>query len=68
VQQLLGEDFWAMASVRPIHRWPSIPKAELMEALLGKCPKVIRSDEATGETEVFGKTRYYVKARIPITC
>jgi beta-lactamase superfamily II metal-dependent hydrolase len=47
VQEVLGNGFWAAASVTPHGRFTSIPKRELLEALRAKTDpgKVVRSDE-----------------------
>ena len=45
VEQTIGEDFWAMASVKPVAQWKSIPRAPLVEALKKRTKKFVRSDE-----------------------
>jgi len=42
---LAGRTLWgAVASVRPIDRWPQIPKQELLTALHRRATRVVRSD------------------------
>jgi hypothetical protein len=68
VEKVLPKEFWgAMASVRPVSTWKSIPKKELMEALKGKSRRVVRSDKVddplpTGLT----KGDLYVEATVPV--
>jgi beta-lactamase superfamily II metal-dependent hydrolase len=45
VEDIVGKDFWAMASTHHVDQWPSIPKPELLEALRARTVKVARSDK-----------------------
>lgn len=46
VEDVLGDGFAAMASVKPVKQWKFIPKAELMTELRKRSPAVVRSDRA----------------------
>jgi beta-lactamase superfamily II metal-dependent hydrolase len=46
VEDVLGDGFSAMASVKPVKQWKFIPKAELMTELRKRSPAVVRSDRA----------------------
>ena len=46
VEEVLGEGFAAMASVKPVKQWKFIPKAQLMTELRKRSPAVVRSDRA----------------------
>lgn len=67
VDDVLGKNFLAMASVRPISSFRFIPKAELLEALRKKPGKVVRSDQAdVPDPRIIKREDYYVETRIPI--
>jgi beta-lactamase superfamily II metal-dependent hydrolase len=56
VDQVLGRDFWAMASTRAMARWKQIPKPQLLTALREKSSKVVRSDKPDPEdSDVFSR-------------
>jgi beta-lactamase superfamily II metal-dependent hydrolase len=67
VEEVLADDFLAMASVRPITKFRFIPKTELMQELRKKSNKVVRSDKAdvADPPQIIRKDRY-VEAKIPI--
>jgi hypothetical protein len=55
-----------MASVRPIQEFKFIPKRELLDKLISKPGKVIRSDKPDPEApEGFLRTDIYVETYIP---
>jgi beta-lactamase superfamily II metal-dependent hydrolase len=62
-----ADPFWAMASVRPVQQWKSIPRGPLLEALRRRTRKVIRSDKP-GEGAPIGFTRHagYIRALVPL--
>lgn len=65
VDDVLHENFSAMASVRPIKKFKLIPKKELMEKLREKPGKVVRSDKPDPvDPEGFVRTDYYVETYI----
>lgn len=67
VEQVLGENFWAMASVTRVKNWPEIPREPLLEALRGKTQRVARSDEPSDASERgFTVTDFYAEIEIPI--
>jgi beta-lactamase superfamily II metal-dependent hydrolase len=67
VEKVLGKDFRAMASVKPVSNWPEIPREPLLDALRLKSDHVARSDE-TDDAGQRGFTvgEFYVETRIPI--
>jgi beta-lactamase superfamily II metal-dependent hydrolase len=67
VESLLGRDFWAMASVNPTSRWPSIPREPLMDALSAKSKKVVRSDRPEDAPSTFTRSDFYLEATVPTT-
>ncbi len=67
VEQVLGKDFWAMASVNTVANWPEIPRGPLLEALRAKNEGVARSnDPADAEARGFTVTDFYVEIEIPL--
>ena len=67
VEEVLGDDFWSMVSVRPIRRWKHIPKRELLERLAEKSDRVVRSDQPGNQ--VVGVTfedDLFADAEIPV--
>jgi beta-lactamase superfamily II metal-dependent hydrolase len=67
VEQVLGTDFWGMASVKPVKQWKGVPKKQLLEALRKRSSKVVRSDEAATQlAKGFTRGDNYVEAEIPI--
>jgi hypothetical protein len=67
VEQIIGDDFWAMASTHTVKQWPKIPKKELMKALgAKKHARVVRSDEDAHLPKGFsGQHDRYVDAKVP---
>lgn len=65
VEQIVGRDFWAMASTRHRGSWP-IPKPELMTALHKRSKKIARSDEMKKVKAPFTASAGYVEASIPV--
>lgn len=67
VEEVLGDDFWAMASVRPVSNWPQIPRGPLLDALRDKSQHVARSDELDDAGDRgFAVANFYVETEIPI--
>jgi len=64
----LPQDFWAMASVRPIQKWPEIPRGPLMQELGRRTAKIVRADRLARAVPGFtiSKDKMTVEARIPI--
>jgi beta-lactamase superfamily II metal-dependent hydrolase len=48
VEQVLPDGIAAMVSVRPVARWPEIPRGPLLERLRAKSMAVVRSDQGGG--------------------
>ncbi len=59
------EQPWALTSVRPVKKWKSVPKAELLDALLERSPRVIRSAR-TEPVPGFEQDVAWVEARLPV--
>ncbi len=57
VEQLLGQDFWAMVSTITYNQWPKVPKQELLDAMAAKTPKIVRSDRPDNLPSGFKKIR-----------
>jgi beta-lactamase superfamily II metal-dependent hydrolase len=55
VELVLGDQFLADVSTRPMARWRYIPKRELLEALRGKGGKLARSDKAEHDPPEFNR-------------
>ena len=67
VTDLLGKNFWAMASVTGMAQWPRIPKQELMKELEKKeGAKLARSDEPDGAGVDFKTGEGFIDARVPV--
>lgn len=70
VEQILGDDFWAMISVEPVKKWKSIPEPDLMDALRAKAGgKIAQSNKPREDTPggfTRGANQLYVEARIPL--
>jgi beta-lactamase superfamily II metal-dependent hydrolase len=69
VEKVLGDDFQAMASVKPTANWKEIPREPLLEALRKKNKRVIRSDKLD-DVKQLGFTsdgQLYVDAVVPLT-
>jgi beta-lactamase superfamily II metal-dependent hydrolase len=68
VEQIIGDDFWAMASTHLVKQWPQIPKKPLMKALAArKHARVVRSDEDKRLPKGFsGVQDRYIDAKVPI--
>jgi hypothetical protein len=68
VEKVLGNDFQAMASVKPTAKWQGIPREPLLKALRTKSKRVIRSDELAG-VKTLGFTtdgRFYAEAALSL--
>jgi beta-lactamase superfamily II metal-dependent hydrolase len=67
VEQVLGSEFLADVSTRPMARWKYIPKSELLLALKGKGGKVARSDKDEQDPTDFIRVEdKYVDVTIPV--
>ncbi|HXO30853.1 MAG TPA: hypothetical protein VN901_00720 [Candidatus Acidoferrales bacterium] len=67
VEQVLGNEFLADVSTRPMSRWKYIPKRELLVALKGRGGKVARSDKAEADPAEFKRVEdRYVDVSIPM--
>jgi beta-lactamase superfamily II metal-dependent hydrolase len=66
VEETIGRDFCAMASVAPMQRWPLIPKSELLSALGKRTTKIARSDrEGEAPADVFTvKQGRYIETQV----
>lgn len=65
VEEVLGDDFTAMASLWPIARFPRIPKKELMARLATKTKKLARAD-VRPTSKAFRTTDEIVETEVPI--
>ncbi|MFO0614714.1 MAG: hypothetical protein U0414_19160 [Polyangiaceae bacterium] len=65
VDECLGEDFSAMASVWPVKKFPRIPKRELLEALEAKTDRLARADVPPSSTAHFAHDEEVVVTRVP---
>ncbi len=66
VELVLGNEFLADISTRPMARWRYIPKLELLEALRGKGGKLARSDKAEHDPPEFNRVEdKYVDVEVP---
>lgn len=67
VDGLLSARFSAMASTRPMKKWPDIPRKPLLKALRQKSNRVVRSDRAdVPDPADFRRERGYVETQVPI--
>jgi beta-lactamase superfamily II metal-dependent hydrolase len=67
VEQVLGSEFLADVSTRPMSRWKYIPKRELLVALKGRGGKVARSDKAEEDPVEFKRVENrYVDVSVPM--
>lgn len=64
VEDVLGNDFIAMASTWPVARFPRIPKKELLAALAKKTDRIARADVAPPKP--FKVTDEVVSVRVPL--
>ena len=70
VEETIGRDFWAMASVKPVAQWKSIPRAPLVEALKQRTTKFVRSDQpADADTHVYHSDEegFYCETTVAVT-
>lgn len=69
VEHTIGNDFYAMASVKPVAKWKSIPRAPLVAALEKRTKKFIRSDQpenAEPGTYTSDGDGYYCETAVPV--
>jgi beta-lactamase superfamily II metal-dependent hydrolase len=68
VEDVLGGNFSAMASVKPVANWPEIPRGPLLDALRLKNQHVARSDDpADAVSRGFSVDPRFIEIEIPIT-
>lgn len=67
VDQVVGQEFWAMVSTGKVTQWPNVPKPELLAAMGKKTKKIVRSDQPqNAPQQVFTLIREgVIEARIP---
>ena len=68
VENVLPSGFSAMVSTRPIAMWKNIPKPELLNALVKKSPRLVRSDKLKSPVPS-GFTKqadFWAETRIPV--
>jgi beta-lactamase superfamily II metal-dependent hydrolase len=67
VEKHLSKTFKAMASTRPVRKWPDIPRKPLLDALRKRSNRVVRSDcEDVPDPEGFVRGDGYVETKVAI--